>query len=56
MMQRGRPLSLTGQALRLLSQREHSRTELERKLAAPFRSFIDPPASAFCRMRPSTPG
>jgi len=33
MMQRGRPLSLTGQALRLLSQREHSRTELERKLA-----------------------
>lgn len=33
MMQRGRPLSLTGRALRLLSQREHSRTELERKLA-----------------------
>ena len=32
-MQRGQPLSLTGRALRLLSQREHSRTELERKLA-----------------------
>lgn len=27
------PLSLTGRALRLLSQREHSRVELERKLA-----------------------
>jgi regulatory protein len=27
------PLSLKGRALRLLSQREHSRTELERKLA-----------------------
>ena len=27
------PLSLTGRALRLLSQREHSRAELERKLA-----------------------
>jgi regulatory protein len=27
------PLSLTGRALRLLSQREHSRFELERKLA-----------------------
>jgi regulatory protein len=32
-MQRGQPLSLTGRALRLLSQREHSRAELERKLA-----------------------
>ena len=33
-MQPGRPqLSLKGQALRLLSQREHSRSELERKLA-----------------------
>jgi regulatory protein len=33
-MQRGRPqLSLKGRALRLLSQREHSRSELERKLA-----------------------
>jgi regulatory protein len=33
-MQRARPpLSLKGQALRLLSQREHSRSELERKLA-----------------------
>jgi regulatory protein len=33
-MQRGRPqLSLKGRALRLLSQREHSRNELERKLA-----------------------
>ena len=28
------PLSLKGRALRLLSQREHSRAELERKLAA----------------------
>ncbi|MCX8522173.1 MAG: recombination regulator RecX [Rhodoferax sp.] len=28
------PLSLTGRALRLLSRREHSRAELERKLAA----------------------
>lgn len=28
------PLSLTGRALRLLSQREHSRAELERKLAS----------------------
>ena len=28
------PLSLKGRALRLLSQREHSRSELERKLAA----------------------
>ena len=28
------PLSLKGRALRLLSQREHSRVELERKLAA----------------------
>jgi regulatory protein len=27
------PLSITGRALRLLSQREHSRAELERKLA-----------------------
>ena len=27
------PLSLTGRALRLLSEREHSRAELERKLA-----------------------
>lgn len=34
-MQRGRPqLSLKGRALRYLSQREHSRGELERKLAA----------------------
>ena len=33
-MQRGQPpLSLKGRALRLLSQREHSRIELERKLA-----------------------
>lgn len=33
-MQRARPpLSLKGRALRYLSQREHSRTELERKLA-----------------------
>ena len=33
-MQRGRPpLSLKGRALRLLSQREYSRGELERKLA-----------------------
>ncbi len=33
-MQRARPqLSLTGRALRYLSQREHSRSELERKLA-----------------------
>jgi regulatory protein len=33
-MQRGRPqLSLKGRALRLLGQREHSRSELERKLA-----------------------
>lgn len=33
-MQRGAPpLSLKGRALRLLSQREHSRVELERKLA-----------------------
>jgi regulatory protein len=32
-MRSGRPLSLTGRALRLLSQREHSRAELERKLA-----------------------
>jgi len=32
----GRPaLSLKGRALRLLSQREHSRPELERKLASP---------------------
>ena len=30
----GTPLSLKGRALRLLSQREHSRVELERKLAA----------------------
>jgi regulatory protein len=29
----GNPLSLTGRALRLLSGREHSRSELERKLA-----------------------
>ena len=33
-MQRPRPqLSLKGRALRYLSQREHSRSELERKLA-----------------------
>jgi regulatory protein len=31
---RGAPLSLKGRALRLLSQREHSRCELQRKLAA----------------------
>jgi regulatory protein len=31
---RGPPLSLKGRALRLLSGREHSRRELERKLAA----------------------
>src|SRR5512141_3298744 len=31
---RGPPLSLKGRALRLLSGREHSRLELERKLAA----------------------
>ena len=31
---RGRPLSLKGRALRLQSGREHSRAELERKLAA----------------------
>lgn len=31
---RGAPLSLKGRALRLLSQREHSRAELQRKLAA----------------------
>lgn len=30
----GRPVSLQGRALRLLSQREHSRMELERKLSA----------------------
>lgn len=30
----GTPLSLKGRALRLLSQREHSRAELERKLRA----------------------
>jgi regulatory protein len=30
---KGATLSLTGRALRLLSSREHSRTELERKLA-----------------------
>ena len=33
-MQPGRPLSLKGRALRYLSQREHSRGELERKLRA----------------------
>jgi len=32
-MTSGPPLSLKGRALRLLSQREHSRSELERKLA-----------------------
>lgn len=32
-MQPKQPLSLKGRALRLLSQREHSRTELARKLA-----------------------
>ena len=33
-MASGSKLSLTGRALRLLSAREHSRTELQRKLAA----------------------
>ncbi len=33
-MQPGQPLSLKGRALRYLSQREHSRGELERKLRA----------------------
>ena len=32
-MASGHPLSLTGRALRLLSGREHSRAELQRKLA-----------------------
>jgi regulatory protein len=35
------PLSLTGRALRLLSAREHSRAELERKLAP----FDEPPGA-----------
>lgn len=37
-------LSLTGRALRLLSQREHSRLELERKLASHVEEGEDPAA------------
>ena len=44
------PLSLKGRALRLLAAREHSRAELERKLAAPRGADAVPDAAELARV------